>query len=260
MDIIVCLKQVVDLQQIRIKRETREPVLEGAPFIFGQFEKNALEEAVRLKEKHGGKVIALALGNAKLKDLIIEALAMGADEAVILTDFAFAGGGSAGTALALAAAIREIGRYDLILMGEGSADNYSGQVIGRVAELLDLPQITYVRELQITNNQIRATRDLEDALEVVEADLPVVVSATSELNTPRLPPLTAILKASKKPIATWTPADLGLASDKIGANAAVVKTLSNLAPEQERKQILFEGEVDKAVGELVKALQKEGAL
>src|SRR5512135_2446990 len=115
-DIIVCMKQVVDLQQIRIKRETREPVLEGAPFVFGQFEKNALEEAVRLKEKQGGKVTALALGNAKLKDLIIEALAMGADEAVILTDPAFAGGGSASTANILAAAIRKIGKFDLVLM------------------------------------------------------------------------------------------------------------------------------------------------
>ncbi len=254
-DIIVCMKQVVDLQQIRIKRETREPVLEGAPFVFGQFEKNALEEAVRLKEKQGGKVIALALGNAKLKDLIIEALAMGADEAVILTDPAFAGGGSSSTAQLLAAAIRKIGKFDLILMGEGSADNYSGQVTGRLAELLDLPQITYVRELKVEGNRILATRDLEDALEVVEAELPVVVSATSELNTPRLPPLTAILRASKKPIKNMAPADLGLSG-----GAPVVNTLSNLAPEQERKQVLFEGDVDKAVDELIKALQKEGAL
>ncbi len=260
MDIIVCLKQVPDLQQIRIKRETREPVLEGAPFVFGQFEKNALEEAVRLKEKHGGKIIALALGNAKLKDTIIEALAMGADEAVLLTDPAFAGGGSAGTAHALAAAIHKIGKFDLILMGEGSADNYSGQVIGRLAELLDLPQITYVRELTVEGNRVRATRDLEDALEVVEAELPVVVSATSELNTPRLPPLPAILKASKKPITTWSLSDLGLDASKVGANAALVKTLSNLAPEQERKQVLFEGDADKAVDDLIKALQKESAL
>ncbi len=259
MEIIVCLKQVPDLQQIRIKRETREPVLEGAPFVFGAFEKNALEEAVRLREKHGGKVIALALGNAKLKDTIIEALAMGADEAVMLTDPAFAGGGSAGTAQALAAAVRKIGKFDLILMGEGSADNYSGQVTGRVAELLDLPQITYARALSVEGNRVRVTRDLEDALEVVEAELPVVVSATSELNTPRLPPLTAILKASKKPIKTFTPADLGLAADQVGAKAAVVQTLSNLAPEQERKQVLFEGDADKAVDELLKALQKENA-
>jgi electron transfer flavoprotein beta subunit len=260
MDTIVCLKPVVDLQQIRIKRDTREPVLEGAPFIFGQFEKNALEEAVRLKEKHGGKVTALALGTLKLKELILEALAMGADEAVILTDPSFAGGGSAVTAQILGGAIRKIGRYDLILMGEGSADNYSGQVIGRVAQLLDLPQITFVRELQVDSHRIHATRDLEDALEVVEADLPVVVSATSELNVPRLPPLTAILKASKKPVLTWSPTDLGLSPDQIGPNAATTKTVSNLAPEQSRKLVLFEGDADKAVDELVKGLKREGAL
>lgn len=255
MDIIVCLKQVPDLQQIRIKRETREPVTEGAPFVFGQFEKNALEEAVRLKEKHGGKVIALALGNAKLKDLIIEALAMGADEAVMLTDPGFSGGGSARTAACLAAAIKKIGKFDLVLMGEGSADNYSGQVTSRVAELLGLAQITYVRELQVEGARVRATRDLEEALEVVEADLPVVVSATSELNTPRLPPLTAILKASRKPIKTITPSDLG-----VEIKPPVVQTISNLAPAQERKQLLFEGDVDKTVDELLKALQKEGAI
>jgi electron transfer flavoprotein beta subunit len=144
-------------------------------------------------------------------------------------------------------------------MGEGSADNYSGQVIGRVAELLDLPQITYVRELSVEGNRLHATRDLEDALEIVEADLPAVVSATSELNTPRLPPLTAILKASKKPVTTWSPSDLGLDA-QVGSNAALVKTLSNLAPEQERKQVLLEGDTDKAVDDLIQALQKEGAL
>jgi len=260
MNIIVCLKPVPDLQQIRIKRETREPVLEGVPFVFGPFEKNALEEAVRLKEKHGGTVIALALGTPKLKENILEALAMGADQAILLTDPAFAGGDSAATAQVLAAAIRKIGTFDLILMGEGSADNYSSQVVGRVAELLDLPQITFVRELTIADHRIRATRDLEDALQVVEAELPVVVSATSELNTPRLPPLTAILKAAKKPITTWTPADLGLTPAHIGGHAATTTTLSNLAPAQARKQVLFEGEPDKIVDELVKALQKDAVL
>ncbi len=255
MDIIVCLKPVPDLSQIRIKRETREPILEGAPLVFGQFEKNALEEAVRLKEKQGGKVTALALGPAKLKDAIIEALAIGADEAVILTDPALSGGGSASTAQLLAAAISKIGKFDLILMGEGSADNYSGQVTSRLAELLNLPQVTYVRELKVEGGRIRATRDLEDALEVVEVDLPVVVSVTSEINTPRLPPLTAILKASRKPTKVFGPAELGTR-----AGTPLTQTVSNLAPEQERKQNLFEGDADKAVDELVKALQKEGAL
>ncbi len=254
MDIIVCMKPVPDLAQIRIQRETRVPILDGAPLVFGPFEKNALEEAVRLRDKCGGKVIAVALGASKLKELILEALAIGADEAFLLQSPEFAGIDSAGTAFALAAAIRQIGKYDLILTGEGSADNYSGQVTSRLAELLDLPQITYVRELQVTGKSVRATRDLEQALQVVEGDLPLVVSVTSEINTPRLPPLTAILKAARKPIKLITAADLG-----IGAPPRFVRTLSNLAPLQDRKHVLLEGDIDKAVDALVCALDKERA-
>jgi electron transfer flavoprotein beta subunit len=258
MDIIVCMKQVVDLQQIRIKRDTREPVLEGLPYMFGAFEKNALEEAVRLKEKHSAKVIALGVGTAKLKDTIIEALAMGADEAVILTDPAFEGSDTIGSAKVIAKALQKLGAYDLILMGEGSADNYSGQIISRVAELLGLPQVTYVRELSIDNKRLRAVRDMEDALEVVEVDCPAVLSVTSEINTPRLPSLAQILKASRKPTTQWKAADIGIASDEVGAKASTVSVLSNLAPEQARKNVLFEGNVDEVVDELTKALQKEG--
>jgi len=260
MDIVVCLKQVVDLQQIRIKKETRQPVLEGLPMIFGAFEKNALEEAIRLKEKHGGQVVALAVGSPKLKDTIIEALAMGADEAVILTDPAFEGSDTAGSAKVLARAIQKIGAFDLILLGEGSADNYSGQVISRLAELLDLPQITYVRQVEVEGRRLRAVRDMEEALEVVEVDMPAVVSVTSEINEPRLPALTQILRAAKKPTHEWKASDIGIAPDEVGAPANAIQVVSNLAPAQERKGVLYEGDVDKAVDELVKALQKEGVL
>lgn len=139
MRIIVCLKQVPDLQQIRIKRDTCEPVLEGVPLLFGDMDKNALEEAVRIVEKEGGKVTALALGSPKLRDTIKEALAMGADEAVLLIDPAFQGSDTMTTAKILARAIEKIGPYDLILCGEGSTDNYSGQVPSRLAEILGLP-------------------------------------------------------------------------------------------------------------------------
>ena len=149
MDIIVCMKLVPDLKQVRIKRETREPMLEGVPLVWGDMDKNALEEAIRLREKNGGKVTVLALGAGKLKEAMVEALAMGADEGVILTDPLLAGCDSAAVAQALAAAIRKIGRFDLVLAAEGSTDNYSGQVGPRLAEELDLPQITFVRELAV---------------------------------------------------------------------------------------------------------------
>jgi len=254
------MKQVVDLQQIRIKRDTREPVLEGLPVLFGDMDKNALEEAVRIKEKHGTKVTVLSVGSSKLKDTILEALAMGADEACMVIDPACEGSDTTGSATILAKAIEKIGQHDLILVGEGSADNYSGQIGSRIAEILNVPQITYVRELSIEGNIVTATRDIEAALEVVKANTPLVVSVTSEINKPRRAPLTQILRASKKPMQTWTLKDLGLDAASVGSAASAIQVVSNLAPQQERKGIIFEGDPDEAISKLVDAMRKEGSL
>jgi electron transfer flavoprotein beta subunit len=267
MNIVVCMKQVIDLEQIRIKPETRQPVLEGLPVLFGDFEKCALEEAVRIKEEHGGKVTVVAAGTPKLRDTIKEALAMGADEAVILIDPEFQHSDAMGSARLLAKAIEKIDVYDLILLGDSSADNYSGEVPPRLAELLDLPQITSVREIEVllssdqksASKTLRVVRDLEDANEVLEVDLPAVIGVTSELNTPRLAPLSAILKAGRKPLYEWGLDDVDIAADEIGLEASVVEELSNLAPAQDRKQILFE-DLKQGTTEVVKALLQEGVL
>ena len=198
------MKQVVDLQQIRIKRDTREPVLEGLPVLFGDFDKNALEEAVKIKETHAAKVTVLSVGSGKLKDTVLEALAMRADEACIVVDLACEGSDTGASALTLAKAIEKIGAFDLILVGEGSADNYSGQIGSRIAEILNIPQVTYVRELSIEGNTITAVRDVEGALEVVKGQMPLVISVTSEINKPRRAPLAQILRASRKPLKSWT--------------------------------------------------------
>ena len=259
MNIVVCMKQIPDLQQIRIK--DRKPLLEGAPLIFGDMDKNALEEAIRIKDKvEGTKVTALAMGGAKLKDGIKEALAIGADEAVLLMDPQFAGSDAMGKARALANAIEKIGEYDLILCGEGSTDNYSGQMGPRLAEILDLPQITYVRELEIKDGNIKAVRNMEESFEVVETELPALVTVANEINQPRLASLRDILKAARKPVQEWTAADLGLSEDEVGAKGSSMEMLSNLAPEQERKQIVFEGDLDDVIESLVNALTKEGVL
>lgn len=254
------MKQVVDLQQIRIKRDTREPVLEGLPVLFGDMEKNALEEAIRIKEKHGAKVTALSVGSAKLKDTILEALAMGADEGCIVVDPACEGSDTAASALTLAKAIQKLSPFDLVLVGEGSADNYSGQIGSRIAEILNLPQITYVRELSIEGNTITAIRDIEATLEVVKAQMPLVISVTSEINKPRRAPLAQILRASRKPLKSWTLKDLEIDSSRVGLAASAIQVVSNLAPQQERKGVIFEGDMDEAVGKLVDTLRKEGAL
>jgi len=252
MNIIVCVKQTVDLQQVRIRKETREPVLENIPLTIGNIDKNALEEAVRIRDKVGGKVIAVSVGSEQLNDTIKEALAMGADEAVLVMSPELDRAESSIAALALAAAISKVGDYGLILVGEGSADNYSGQVGPRVAEILDLPQVTYVKSLAIENDTLKAVRSLEDCFETVEASLPVVVSVVSEINEPRIPSVTQILKAGKKPKQVFKPEELGIAL------TPATKTLSNLAPEQDRKRVLFQEGTDKDVASLVAALEAEG--
>ena len=210
MDVIVCMKQIPDLQQIRIKE--RKPILDNVPLVWGDLDKNAMEEASKIKEAvEDVKVTVVALGSDKLQQGILEPLAMGADEAVLLTDPAFAGSDSMGTAKVLAKAIEKTGSYDLIILGEGSTDNYSGIVASALAELLNLPEITYVRELEVEDGKIKAVRNMEESFEVMEADLPALVTVAQEINEPRLPKFMAIRKAGAKPRHEWGPDDLGLA-------------------------------------------------
>jgi electron transfer flavoprotein beta subunit len=253
MNIVVCVKQTVDLQQIRIRKETREPVLENIPLTLGAIDKNALEEAVRLKDKNGGKVIAVSAGPETLEETIKEGLAMGADEAILVTAPDLEGAESARAALMLAGAIREVEGVDLILLGEGSADNYSGQVGPRLAEILDLPQVTYVKSLEVDGRKVKAVRSLEDILEEVEVELPALITVVSEINEPRIPAVTQILRAGRKPKKILKPADLSLTIE----GGRTVETLSNLAPVQERKGILFK-EGLKELPKLVQALKEEG--
>lgn len=255
MDIIVCIKQIVDLKQLRIQRETREPILESLPWVISDVDKNALEAAVRLKEALGGTVAVLSLGaTPKLKETIKEALAMGADAATLIIDPALAGNGPAATAEVLARAIQKIGSYDLLLLGEASADNYSGQVGPRLAELLGLPQITFAIGIEPVDGKLRVTRSLEDSLEIVEAPLPALVTVLNEINEPRIPALTQILRAGRKPITEWKGPDLGLSA----APAPLTQVVSNVAPKSARKGQIFTG--DDAVDRLIDALVREGVI
>jgi electron transfer flavoprotein beta subunit len=259
MDIIVCLKQNVDMKQIRIKRDTREAVLEGLPLLFGDMDKNALEEAVRLKEKSGsGKVTALALGSTKLKDTIKDALAAGADEAVILIDPLFNNLDARTKAMTLAKAIQKIGKFDVVMVGEGSTDNYSGQFGPRLADLLDLPALTYVKQLEYVDGRMKATRNMEESFEIVESALPALVVVTSGINEPRIPSLMQILKAARKPLQEWNAAALGFTAADLAQND--VQVVSNLAPVELRKKIIFEGKLEENVDNLVNNLIKEGVL
>ncbi len=249
MNIVVAMKQIPDLQQIRIRN--RQPVFEDVPLTLGNIDKNALEAGVTLKEAANAKLIVVSAGNDELEDTIKEALAAGADEAFLVTDDALDKIASDTSACLIAAAIKKIDDVGIILFGEGSGDNYSGQVASRVAEILGIPEVGYAKAIEIDGELARITRSLEDREEFLEVDFPVVITVVSEINEARIPSVTQILKAGKKPREVVTPDELGV---ELAAQAKIT-TLSNLAPETDRKHIVV-----KSVDELIKALTTEGLI
>lgn len=233
-EIIVCIKQIYDLGQIRIDAISKHPILEGVSRKLSDFDRNALEEAIRVREKHGGKVVALIGG---IKDAAKEALAMGADEAIV-----FKGNhDSLGTASILSGIIQKM-KYDIIFCGEASIDEYSFQAGPRIGEALGIPVLSYARKLELKGDEIIVERELENRYEVVKARLPALVTVTREINEPRIPTLLHILGASKKKI---TEIDPGKVEDGI-------RILSIEAIEMKRKENLL-----RDVEELVRIIISE---
>ena len=223
-------------------------------------DKRALEAAIRLKEEHGGEVIALSMGDAKTKTAMLEALAMGADSAYIISDDDLRGVDTLSTSKVLAAGVRKLGDFDLILCGEMTLDSLSAQVGPRLAELLDLPQVMYAKHLELVDRRLRVERDLEDVDEVVEVGLPSVVSVVREINEPRIPSLINIMKAKRKPTVEWDAAALGLSPEEIKA-ASAVEVLKVEVPLVERKRIIIKAEsVEEAAEKLAEAILAEGVL
>ncbi|WP_054694116.1 electron transfer flavoprotein subunit beta/FixA family protein [Syntrophomonas palmitatica] len=249
MNFVVAMKQVPDLQQVRIRN--RQPVFDDVPLTLGNIDKNALEAAVVLKDSLGGSVIALSAGNENVEDTIKEALAAGADEAFLVLDDKLDGADSSVIAQVLAAAIKKIDDVGLIIFGEGSGDNYSGQVGSRVAEILNLPQAGYAVDIKVEGNKAIVTRSLEDCQEVLEVSLPAVITVLSDINEARIPSVTQILKAGKKPKEVLELSDVDI---KLPA-ASAVTTVSNLAPVSERKRVVV-----KSAAELVQVLTAEGVI
>ncbi len=248
MNIVVAMKQIPDLQQIRIRN--RQPIFDDVPLTLGNIDKNALEAAVNLKEALDANVVVISAGNEELEDTIKEALAAGADEAFLVLDDELENAESSQVAAVLAAGLKKIDDIGLILFGEGSGDNYSGQVGSRVAELLNLPQVGYASAIEVKDNTAIVTRSLEDAEEVVEVELPAVVMVIAGINEPRIPSVTQILKAGKKPKEI-----LELDELDIELGTALTETTSNLAPESNRKKVVV-----KSVDELIAALKSENLI
>ncbi len=244
MKIVVAMKQIPDLQQIRIR--DRKPVFDNVPLTFGNIDKNALEAAVQIKEAGEANVFALCVGSADLEDTVKEALAAGADEATLVIHEGELE--SALSAQLIAGAVKATGGTDLLMFGEGSGDNYSSQVGSRVAQILGWSQVGYASKIEVQDGSAIVTRSLEDSDEILRIKLPAVISVTAGLNQVRIPSVTQILKAGKKPKEIMEENELDV--EVIGS---IIETRSNLAPEMHRKLLQV-----KSVEELLQALSQEG--
>jgi electron transfer flavoprotein beta subunit len=252
MNLIVCAKQVIDISEMKVDSSTKKPILQGVPQKISDIDKNAMEEAIKIKDKNGGKITVLTIGPSDAKERIKELLAMGADEGVLVTapdniDYHI-------TATLLAEAIKKIGEYDMILCGEASIDLFSGQIGPRLAGLLNIPQITYAQTVKAEKDKVTAERNMGDNAITTEATYPVLITVTKEINEPRLPSLMQILGAANKTINEWT-------SDSIGSGLKpLVETVELKGVPMERKNIVYQNNLDESVSKLVDSLAKEGVI
>lgn len=257
MNIVVCLKQVPDTTKVKIDPQTNTLIRQGIESIVNPFDAYALEEGVRLKERCGGKVTAVSMGPPQAEEVLREAVSLGADEAILLSDRAFAGSDTWVTAYTLARAMDKLGQYDLIICGRQTIDGDTGQVGPELAEILGLPFVAYVSEVEeINNGHIRVRRMVEEGYEVIEAPLPAAITVVKEINVPRLPSLRGLTKAKSAVIPVWTAEELGADKNMVGLSGSATRVIKIFFPQRVSSSEIFQGDLVNQVDTLVEKLRE----
>ena len=255
MNIVVCIKQVPDTAEVRINPETGTLIREGVPSIINPFDLHAIEAGLFLKEKTGGKVTVLTMGPPQAETALREAIAMGADEGVLLSDRAFAGSDTWATSFTLSKAIAKLGA-DVILCGKQAIDGDTAQVGPETAEFLNIPHISYVRKIEdIANGSIRVQRLMDEGYDVVESSLPVLLTVVRELNEPRLPSLKGKMAAKKAVIQTWGQADIMADANDLGLKGSPTQVKNIFSPEARSDRKILQGTPEEQVDALMQELR-----
>jgi len=257
LNVIICAKVIpASSVIIEIDPATKCMVRKGIPHELDPAAASALEEGLRLTEKHGGEVKVVTMGINDATIGIRNALAMGATSAIHILDDALAGSDTLGTAKVLAAAIKK-GPFDLVICAAESSDSYSGIVPGQIAQLLGIAPLTFAKDIAVEGNKITIKRQSESGYDVVEAELPALVTVTSGINEPRYPQLKGIMAAKKREIKKYTAGDLGLGPDQVGGAGAREKVLSVGRPpaRQAGKVITDEGDGGKQIADFLAELK-----
>ena len=248
MEILVCVKQVPDTAEVKIDPEKHTVIRAGVPNIFNPFDQNALEAALQLKDSQGARVTLLSMGPPQAEDVLREGLAMGADDAYLLTDRKVGGSDTLATGYCLAQAVKKVAelqgieQFDVVLCGKQAIDGDTAQVGPQIATELGIPQITYAAEINVDGTTVRVKQQNEEGYIVTEAQFPVLITAVKELNEPRFPTIRGTMKAKKREIPHLSADDIKVDETKIGLKGSPTMVRKVFTPPQRTQGLVIKEE------------------
>lgn len=262
MDIVVCIKYVPETADIGWDQTTGTLLREAAKGVLNHNDKHAIEAALQVREAHGGSITALTMGPPQAENALREALSMGVNTAVLLSDRALAGADTLATACTLSLAVKKLAGYDLIICGKETSDGMTAQVGPQIAELLNIPQLTYTTEIAVDNQMVRTKQKLEAGLRILEASLPSLITVEREINRPRIPLMDSIMEAYReKEITVWSVNDLVGSMERFGLKGSPTQTRAVYTKQVKREPAaILEGEPDELAGKLIQVLELKGLL
>lgn len=245
MRIIVCIKQVPDTADVKINPETNTLIREGVSSIINPFDMYAVEEAIRLKEKLGGKTTVITMGPPQAESALREAISLGIDEAYLVSDRSFAGSDTLATSYTLAQAIRKLGDFSIILCGKQASDGDTAQVGPGIATHLDIPQVTYVKKIdEAKEDALKVERMTEEGFEILEIPLPCLLTVVKEINEPRLPSLKGKMRAKSAKINFLCAADLDVEENRLGLKGSPTQVVKIFSPQRKTQAQIFNGSAE----------------
>lgn len=256
MKIVVCIKQVPDTTEIKLDPATGTMIRTGVPSIMNPDDKGGLETALRLKDKHGAHVTVITMGPLQADAIMREAMAMGADRAILLTDKKFAGADTLATSNAIAGALRKL-EYDMIITGRQAIDGDTAQVGPQVAELLDLPQVTYVEEVEVNGKDVTVRKATEEGYQIVETQTPCLLTVLSSAVKPRYMSVRGIVEAYKREVEIWGFENVDVEESKLGLGGSPTRVMKSFGKSAKAAGQLFEDVTPEEAADIIVARLRE---
>lgn len=256
MNILVFIKQVPNTIDVNIDPVTNTLIREGVESVINPFDHYAIEEGVRLRERFGGKVTVISMGPPQAEKSLKEAISLGCDEAILLSDKQFAGSDTWATSYILSRAVKKIEDFDIIICGKQASDGDTAQVGPGISAHLDIPQITYVKKIEnISENVAKMERITEEGWDIMETPLPCLITVVKEINTPRMPSLKGMMKAKSCKITVWSADDINADPSFIGLEGSPTRVVKIFTPEPRKGGEMLDGSPDEISKELVELLK-----